>query len=282
MGNNSIRSNLGKDDILCEIDLTIKADISREKTFLVLEGWDDIAFFHGKTGSSVELFESFSGKDGVVEIVKHFSNKRVLGVCDRDYVNNSQCDEIFYYDFNCLEIMLASNDSSFRAVVNVHYYGDLECSELRLSILEDLKFLSYTRKLNAINAWGLVLTGISFNKVYDARSKRLSYAKLIQQLEKLNPNLLCNHQEKIDLANEMCTKKIGELDYFQITQGHDFISCLQCHCLGSIFGKKKKPSCGSLFDCLLSAYSLETFRGTELYKNVNRYQYNNSIDEIFI
>ena len=72
MGANSIHSNLSKDDIIADIRLTLSADFEHEKIVIVVEGEDDIVFFNGKLHPDVDIHESFSGKQGVKEIVTFF------------------------------------------------------------------------------------------------------------------------------------------------------------------------------------------------------------------
>lgn len=281
MGTNSIRSNISKATIISDINLCINAGISKNNAILVLEGWDDIRFFRGKVHNTVELYESFSGKTGVVEIVQHFSSKRVLGVCDRDYVNDNVNEKIFYYDYNNLEIMLTSSDSVFSSLADVHYFGDLHYAQLRLLLLKDLKFLSIIRKLNAENSWGLTLRGISLFQAFEIKSKRLLCDNIKDQIKKSNPSPISKIEDKIALVNEIYSDENYEIDYYQITQGHDFLSYLQCHCSLCSGKKIKRPSSETLFVCLLSAFNANIFRQTKLYIQMLGYQEKNSIAELF-
>ena len=46
MGQNSIRSNQNKNDIIAEIRLALSADFEHKKGFVIVEGEDDITFFN--------------------------------------------------------------------------------------------------------------------------------------------------------------------------------------------------------------------------------------------
>ena len=71
---NSIRENLDKGDIISEISLTIDYPNGKDIKCVVVEGIDDIRALRKFFLSDVLLFESFSGKDGLCEIVDYFNN----------------------------------------------------------------------------------------------------------------------------------------------------------------------------------------------------------------
>ena len=80
MENNSIRRNLKLEDILSEITLLCGEDYRKEKTFVIVEGDDDLKFIKNKFNDNTYGFESFSGCDGVEEIVNFFRViKELLG-----------------------------------------------------------------------------------------------------------------------------------------------------------------------------------------------------------
>ena len=83
MEKNSIRRNLKREDIISEIKLLCGEDYKKVKTFVIVEGDDDLKFIKNKFNSKAYGFESFSGCDGVEEIVNYFqSDKRVIGIRD--------------------------------------------------------------------------------------------------------------------------------------------------------------------------------------------------------
>lgn len=110
---NSIRNNLSKSDIISTIRMSMAADIKNEMTFIIVEGYDDVAFMRNKIAENSTILESFSGKEGVREIVEFFNNINVIGICDRDYDYAYQNNMVFHYDFSCLEMMMIKNDNVF-------------------------------------------------------------------------------------------------------------------------------------------------------------------------
>lgn len=110
----SVTSSLTKDEIIAEISLMSSADLNNKNFFVLVEGKDDMTFLNRKLASNVYLFESFSGKEGVKEIVKYFNKDNIIGICDKDYDDCAE-NHIFYYDYSCLEMMLISCDEAFES-----------------------------------------------------------------------------------------------------------------------------------------------------------------------
>mgnify|MGYP001328335572 FL=1 len=138
-----------RDATISEIILEKSADIKKEKAFIVLEGYDDIRCLKKIVTQNVVMILSFSGKDGVKEIVQHFGSDRVIGICDRDYEAVANTQEIFYYDFCCLEMMLISADAAFEAICSEYYNNAEDVLSMREAILRKLFILSNIRKANA-------------------------------------------------------------------------------------------------------------------------------------
>uniref|UniRef100_UPI004056AB40 DUF4435 domain-containing protein n=1 Tax=Agathobacter sp. TaxID=2021311 RepID=UPI004056AB40 len=151
MGNNSIRSNLTKDYIISDLRLSLSDDIYREKVFVVVEGEDDIKFLKSYLNNETTvLYESYDGKNGVSEIVKNFfsTDKRVIGIRDRDYLIYEESPKIFFYDNCCLEMMIVENEEVFNSIYNEFYKGEMQPMELLNKMLTELKILSIIRMYN--------------------------------------------------------------------------------------------------------------------------------------
>ena len=159
MENNSIRSNLSKDDIISDIILSMGADIYTKNIYILLEGQDDISFLHPFLAENVLLYESYDGKDGVETIVsKRFAdNDRVIGIRDKDYQIRPVSEKIFYYDYGCMEMMLISNDDVFDNLCFEYYRGNIPRKQLKKYILKQLKYLSIIRMCNETEKWEIRL-----------------------------------------------------------------------------------------------------------------------------
>lgn len=272
MGQNSIRCNLSKEDIIAEIRLTLSADFEHKKGIVVVEGEDDILFFNGKLHPDVDLRESFSGKCGVEEIVCYFSDDRVIGICDIDYDSRSTCPKMLYYDYSCLEMMLISNNSVFSSFFYAYYQGSKSPQEIRQQILSNLKWLSLYRKLSSNNSWGVRFNGLSIAKAFDQNDQTIDITNLLGQIHTINPGLISHNREQLRLLSEAYRGEYTLEQYLLITQGHDFLYFFQALCEVSKRSKGKSPSVEELFRALLCSCHRENFFEFELYQNLISYQ----------
>lgn len=273
MGQNSIRNNLGKEDIISEIRLTLSADFLNEQCVVIVEGEDDVIFFNGKLQENVDIQESFSGKLGVIEIVSFFSDKRVIGVCDRDYDPQSTCPQIFYYDHSCLEMMLISNESAFSAFFYTYYQrrpGNPR--EVRSQLLSNLKWLSLYRKLSSENDWAINFKGLSMVAAFNNNTQTLETASLLSQINKINPGLISGNRARIEQLSTECRKEHNLNDYLEITQGHDFLCYFRKLCESVQHLKMKLPGEAELSRALICSYRKEDFSESELFQRLNEYQ----------
>lgn len=271
MGTNSIRSNLNKEDIIATIKLTLSADLKKQKIVVVVEGEDDIIFLKSKFQPNVDIYESYSGKCGVKEIVTHFSDNRVIGICDRDYDQQGWCPQLFCYDFSCLEMMLISNDVVFAQLCNTYYDGELVSNEVRFKLLSDLIWLSCCRKVSAKKGWNIRFNGISIQKAFNRETKKLDISDLISQLSKSNSGFK-EDQERLQVINIECDKDYLIEEYFFITQGHDFLHYFHVFCISLYHTKQRLPGVNELFRSLVCAYRKEDFMNSTLYRELSEYE----------
>lgn len=266
MGNNSIRANLSKEDMISDINLMRGANASPQPIFLVVEGRDDIIFFQKRIKNNVNLYESFSGSIGVREIIEFFCANNVIGICDRDYDNTYTNEHIFFYDYNCLEMMLVSNDEAFDSVCTTCYAGELSCTNLRLQILNDLKLISILRKINFEDKIGINFDRMSINVLYNKQRKNIDVTKIKDAIR--NNIIIDKRTEIAQLISRFATYE----QLLQITNGHDFISYLQL-----IFETNKPPKSKSLnvnmiFMALSIAFRKEEFIHTSIYQSLKNFE----------
>lgn len=273
MGKNSIHCNLSKEDIIAEIRLTLAADFEHKKGVVIVEGEDDVLFFRGKLQPDIDIRESFSGKCGVIEIVNHFSEDRVIGICDIDYDPRCFCSQIFYYDYSCLEMMLISNDTAFSSFFYTYYQSSKTSpQEVRFQLLSNLKWLSLCRKLSAENDWSINFKGVSVASAFDETTQTLETSKLLSQISKTNPGFISNHRDYLDLLSMECRKEFNQNGYLLITQGHDFLHYFQVLCESIRHLKGKSPGVAELFHALICSYRKEDFAESLLFRSLSEYQ----------
>ncbi len=235
---NSIKTNLTKDDIISEIRLCLGADIKREYTFVLVEGEDDIKFCKKNLSKKVTLFASFSGKEGIKEIIQeHFNtNPRVIGIKDQDYEIAPEQGNIFCYDYCCMEMMLVKNEYAFNSIYEEFYSGELSSNELRYVLLKQLKYISFIRKNNEVQHLNLKINGISLSNAFDQLTKNIDNSTIISKLNDMNEHFFEINEDKLSQINAQYNTELDLEELLSITQGHDFIT------LFNIFCKRKRGS----------------------------------------
>ena len=241
-------------------------------TVIIVEGEDDISFFNGKLSSNVDIRESFSGKRGVLEIVSLFSDSRVIGVCDVDYDTGTPSPQILYYDYSCLEMMLISSDSAFTPFFHTYYRGKAGFAEIRLKLLQELKWLSCYRKLNSIFGWAICFNGLSMKKAFETETQNINTAKIISQIRELNPSLTEHIRRQVDQVHIEYDKKHDLPELLSITQGHDFLDYFRELCSTTWPKCGKFPSSRELSRALVTSFRQDDFKRTVLYQQLDSYQ----------
>ena len=230
MASNSIRSNLTKEDIISDITLCMGADIDRKNIYLLVEGEDDIRLLHPYISENVLIYESYDGKKGVEVIVndRFLDNKRVIGIRDRDYQQEPTSEKIFFYDYNCMEIMLISNDDIIDNLCFEYYKGPLLSRELRNCILNELKILSVIRKYNETKQCGIILKGLSANQGFNTETEKMDNDVIVRKVNQMNGNFI-SEQILSDIYDEVSGVWSQEQLYYG-TQGHDFCTLFATIC----------------------------------------------------
>lgn len=276
MACNSIRCNMDKDAITADIRMTLGADFNREKAIVVVEGPDDIEFLNGKLSNNVDIYESFSGNEGVKEIISKFSEKRVLGICDKDYTEPDPTANIIYYDYSCLEMMLVSNSDVFKSFVNNFYYGNETSESILVKILTNLKWLSILRKFNSKNSWGIRFKGLSIAAACVEPDLNISIDVLLKKLIQLNRDLINNHREHLIIVSNEVKQELDINTYFNITQGHDFIDYFQKIAQESS-PIRKNVTKDTLFSGLCCAFRENDFKATRFFNSLKNYSEVNNL-----
>ena len=272
MEDNSIRRNLKREDIISEIRLLCGEDYKKVKTFVIVEGDDDLKFIKNKFNSKAYGFESFSGCDGVEEIVNYFqSDKRVIGIRDKDYSNLiSGSNKIFLYDYHSLEIMLAMNNESFESVCTEFYYGDEKVFELRNKVFQKLKYISCFREKNLSEGWELITENISIDELY-RKSKLNCKEDIIKEINRPSKN---NYDSEKQSIVEEHYHFVTDLKL--ITRGHDFSELFKVICNTSGIEKNIKSKDVELV--LRTSFALESFKNTTLFQSLEEYENDNHLN----
>lgn len=268
---NSIRAQLDPATTISEIRLMLSQNANC--VCVVVEGDNDEKLFCQLLTPNVEMFQSYSGKAGVDDIVKnqYVHSKRVIGIRDKDYGQHPSCDRVFFCDYSCAEMMIVSSDSCFRKTyVNTYLMGPYSYDQLRFHILSCLEKLSIIRMLNEKHHWGIILSGINPGRHYDSNQLTMD-ASIINEINNKNQsNKIDAYREGQCNSQSKCTTL---QDYLEITNGHDFIQVLRLICEKN----HQKHSIKEIEIALRSSFSDDAFRRTSLYAQLTSYQNANQI-----
>lgn len=276
MPNNSIRSNISKEDVISEIKLLLSSDIEKKEVVVVVEGKDDIKVLRKLLDEKVNINESFSGSEGVNEIIQEYFkfDNRVIGIRDRDYKSIVDEEKIFLYDYCCLEIMIASYKDIFESVYYEYYNGEIDKELLFEIILNSIKPISLLRKINEKNGYRIKFKGMSISTIID--NYIMDIDKLIEQIKnrntKFESNFICKLRKELIRENSIDLKKF---DLLHITQGHDFIEVFQHYCKND---KGKDPSKDDIASSLRCLFNINHFIDSNLYRELKSYEEANNFN----
>lgn len=264
---NSIKACLDKDSTISEIKLSLGA--WKDIVCVVVEGDSDQRVFASLFASQVKLFQSYSGKMGVEEIVNYFSsNNRVIGIRDRDYLEKSPLPKLFLTDYCCLEIMIVSVHSCFERLYANYYRGNEKSEIVIRKCLSHLERYSKLRKLNEQNRLNLRLNDVGINKAYDEDFDKMD-KRLFDEVKRQNHNIDSSKYMFL-LYDERC---LSYEDLLYIVNGHDFVNIFSHICQ-----KYNKKAGNNLIEAsIFSSFGEAEFEETQLFSAILEYQNKNGV-----
>lgn len=276
MGSNSIVSNLDCKSIISTLRLALGADIERKLTFLIVEGEDDSKFLRKFCSNSVTIYESYSGKEGVHEIISNcfICDNRVIGIRDRDYFEGKLHDRIFFYDKSCMEMMIISFNDIFECVYHEHYFGSTKSLDLKKKIFRNLEDISIFRMYNEICSIGINFKGLSMSNILND-DMEVHFVKLIEELQKLNSGKGFDFESIYKSAKEYFMR-LKKLEYYDIINGHDFIQLFREYCNKANFRRGINDK--TISSSMRTSFKSDSITETRLYKDVSNYSTNFKIN----
>lgn len=270
---NSVYLALDKATMFAELRMQLSSPNNKKKTYIILEGQDDITLLRDCFTNECYLFESYGGKTALEETVNAFQNSNVIGVRDRDYIKFEK-PRVFCCDYCNAEMMVVSNDKAFTVLLNKITQSNDNFVELRNQLLNDLIYLSAIRKLNEEYKFELNFKKVSINYLY--RSKNLSnLSYLVEYINRYSEQKINDDKRKL-IEDEVTKIKENLLLY---TNGHDFCELLITFLKQQYPNKNvvKTLSIGNFHLVLYIGYSFIYFYSTDLYKKLYDYQINNNL-----
>lgn len=277
MGTNSILHCIKKERLISQVRARLSADIARKEVFVVVEGESDVAFFKAKAASNTTLVPTM-GKSRADEVVGHFTENRVIGICDRDYQQIQGTQRIFYYDYCNLEMMLIANDDAMCQITGEFYRGTLTFKELREKILCELKWLSVFRKYrdehlpadkDKQKEWNVNFKEISIPNMIDINGV-FQQTIAEQEVDAHSDGFIQSHPAEYQQILQQYNVTSDQLqNLLLITQGHDFVKAFEYFC-GAV--SSPAPRKGAVEHSLRCAYRMSDFQQTALYSDLKAYE----------
>ncbi len=143
---------------------------------------------------------------------------------------------------------------------------------IRLKLLQELKWLSCYRKLNSIFGWAICFNGLSMKKAFETETQNINTAKIISQIRELNPSLTEHIRRQVDQVHIEYDKKHDLPELLSITQGHDFLDYFRELCSTTWPKCGKFPSSRELSRALVTSFRQDDFKRTVLYQQLDSYQ----------
>ena len=271
MQNNNIPENplSYKKDFIIEskIRLLINADINNNKTYILVEGNDDINLLRHMMNDNIDII-GCNGKESILKIVKNIDKVNCIGIINMDYEYNYNNTRIFLYDYCCLEMMIISDKGIIKKIAKEF---KISVNKI-LDILFSLLFISLMRKYNYYNKLNIdfgPLNGIS--NYYDKNENKINNNEVVLLLEKIDKNkaIIRKYNYKKLITEVEKIRKFNKNKLLKITNGHDFLNLL------SKFIKNKNKD--YFWHFIRGAYNKDIFKKTKLYKKLLEYQNKNNL-----
>ena len=276
---NSIYDNLENSDFENEIYLTLHSGLS----VIVVEGITDYKFWRKFIDKdNVEILKIYTGKSKVAKIIEKIKNEKILGIQDRDYYEGEEPDRIFFYDYNCLEIMLIDSEKVFNSLYDEYYLGNKKREDLKMDIFEQLKYISIIRKHNYKRNWELKLKNV-ISECYVKNC--INIDKLIDEIDKRNKEK--NINEKKHIFDNDFSKIWDKTQYLTLTRGHDYIKLLSMVCnkdrknLNAQSNKLRKNKADEIESAARTSFDLNELKKTKIFSSLSKYEENYNLT-IFI
>jgi Protein of unknown function (DUF4435) len=267
------KSDYTASDKLTELRMDMSHDKNIGRIFVLVEGDSDVRFYRKSFRQNTCKIEEIPGGKGNIALVLGELNKTfklVIGIRDADFLHlenkKSPFPNLFLTDFHDLEMMLIQSDTAFSAVV--HEFSSIDKNghnELRIRLLNALRFLSYLRWYNEINNFEFKFKGLNLGDIFDVKTFDMNKEALLNKIQRLSPNVIINNDTVLNDIKEMENDKH---DVLQLANGHDLMKIMAAY-LSSM--NKKGINDTDLAALLRIAFPLEDFKNTQLYKDTYKW-----------
>ncbi len=255
---------------LNEIRLSLTHPQNKDKVFVLLEGKSDIKLFRSIFSSDLVDITSLSGKNKIIDALKNINDggfSQIIGIQDADFDHLENVDypeNLFITDYHDMEIQMVETTALMKIV---NEYSPDEClSTLETNIknyIYDIAIdIGYARWFNNIKNSNLNFKRLplrNFTNVENCNIK-FDYDKFLCKLL-THPDSIISDAE---LKTELEKLKDRSNDKLQICNGHDLTELIAI-----IFHPKDNINQQKIETALRLAYSIDDFKSTQLFKNLN-------------
>jgi len=137
-----------------ELVLDMSHPRSQGKVFILVEGESHLKVFRKLCNDDSTKIEEIPG--GKLKLIEGLNTlctnyKLTIAICDADFYHISSTqlinsDNLFFTDVHDIELLMASHDNTFSAVVyEFHSNATIEHNDLRIKLLEMISYIGYCR-----------------------------------------------------------------------------------------------------------------------------------------
>lgn len=269
----STKNKSSVNDKFNEICLLINHPANADKCILLVEGDDDFDLYFKFFNASKVLFYPSKGKGFLDDIFERLKEKDYIyfAIRDADFsrLDNESIFDKNYFLTDChdLEMMCFNNIRSQKSFFEnnaVQFDPDLI-----LSVFSKLKVLSYLRWFCLHQDLGLNFNSFSPAGKSTEELKSLRYligSTLLNQNKKLK---LEENIDKIEASFNDFVSSRNNVDNYEITNGHDFLNLLSEELKHLSRSKNIKKYSSNVFEkCLMTGFSFDLFKETNLYSQI--------------
>ncbi len=264
-----------------ELRMDLKHPNNKDTSFILVEGPTDERLYRKLFDLNYCKVEWVPGGNSklekcVIDLLPLHSF--IIGIRDADflYFSNSSYTKknIFLTDLHDIEMSMIAENDIFSAIIHEYLpnYQKKEHLNIKSDIFKIVENLSLWKWINENESLEIPFKEIEFQNLISIENLSIDFE---QYLIQLNRTLKKNGHSTTDFPLEQIEKlKSNNLDYFQLTNGHDFLKAL-----AEFLRKKSKNNdlkAATLESVFRINFSYSHFKNTILYKETQKWEIANA------
>lgn len=264
-----MKQNFTYQDKIDELKVDFNHPNNRNLIFIFVEGKSDLIFYKNIFNTSCCKVESF--ENGINYVLKacddltlHHPNK-IIGIIDADFnhLDNKKIEnkQVFMTDFHDLEMMFIFDNHKFNKITQFYLLNNTSVLIIKNEIFISLQQISLLKWLNVTKGIGYKFEHLSVvekNQIKDFED----YFNLLN----LRSKSLSNTYTLDEIKDFISQLNYSTLDFYQLTNGHDFFDALAAFLRKN--GHTKDLKSEELFRNFALHFSVSDFKNTQLCKSI--------------